>query len=85
MTNNDGLKRGLRAGFRHLVWLRIIRRIAPGTVGSLAAILIAWPLSRIGFGRLHFLILALRAPLPGDPGRRASWRRNRAEKTRKSW
>ncbi len=32
--------------------------IAPGTVGSLAAILIAWPLSRIGFSRLHFLILA---------------------------
>jgi phosphatidylglycerophosphatase A len=31
---------------------------APGTVGSLAAILIAWPLSRLGFGRLHFLILA---------------------------
>jgi phosphatidylglycerophosphatase A len=32
---------------------------APGTVGSLAAILIAWPLSRIGFSRLHFLILSL--------------------------
>jgi phosphatidylglycerophosphatase A len=32
--------------------------IAPGTVGSLAAILIAWPLSRIGFNRLHFLVLA---------------------------
>ena len=32
---------------------------APGTAGSLAAILIAWPLSRIGFNRLHFLILAL--------------------------
>ena len=31
---------------------------APGTVGSLAAIVIAWPLSRIGFSRLHFLILA---------------------------
>jgi phosphatidylglycerophosphatase A len=31
---------------------------APGTVGSLAAIVIAWPLSRLGFGRLHFLILA---------------------------
>ncbi len=31
---------------------------APGTVGSLAAILIAWPLSRVGFGRLHFPILA---------------------------
>jgi phosphatidylglycerophosphatase A len=35
---------------------------APGTVGSLAAILIAWPLSRLGFGRLQFLILAF-APL----------------------
>jgi phosphatidylglycerophosphatase A len=33
--------------------------IAPGTVGSLAAILIAWPLSLLGFGRLHFLVLAL--------------------------
>ena len=32
--------------------------IAPGTVGSLAAILLAWPLSRLGFGRVHFLILA---------------------------
>jgi phosphatidylglycerophosphatase A len=32
--------------------------IAPGTVGSLAAILIAWPLSHIGFDRLHFLVLA---------------------------
>lgn len=32
---------------------------APGTVGSLAAIVIAWPLSRFGFGRLHFLILSL--------------------------
>jgi phosphatidylglycerophosphatase A len=32
---------------------------APGTVGSLAAILIAWPLSRVGFGPLHFAILAL--------------------------
>jgi phosphatidylglycerophosphatase A len=31
---------------------------APGTVASLAAIVIAWPLSRLGFGRLHFLILA---------------------------
>jgi phosphatidylglycerophosphatase A len=33
-------------------------RIAPGTVGSLAAILLAWPLSRFGFGRIHFLVLA---------------------------
>lgn len=31
--------------------------IAPGTAGSLAAILIAWPLSLLGFGRLQFLIL----------------------------
>lgn len=32
---------------------------APGTVGSLAAILIAWPLSRAGFGPVHFVILTL--------------------------
>jgi phosphatidylglycerophosphatase A len=32
---------------------------APGTAGSLAAILIAWPLTLLGFGRLHFLVLAL--------------------------
>lgn len=32
--------------------------IAPGTVGSLAALLIAWPLSQLGFARLHFLVLA---------------------------
>ena len=32
---------------------------APGTVGSLAAILIAWPLSRIGFGPVQFAILTL--------------------------
>jgi phosphatidylglycerophosphatase A len=32
--------------------------IAPGTAGSLAAIVIAWLLSRIGFTSLHFLILA---------------------------
>lgn len=32
---------------------------APGTAGSLAAILIAMLLARVGFGRLHFLILAL--------------------------
>ena len=50
-------------------------RFAPGTVGSLAAIVIAWPLSRIGFGRLHFLILAVRAALPGDPRRQHSGRR----------
>jgi phosphatidylglycerophosphatase A len=32
----------------------------PGTAGSLAAILIAWPLSaRAGFGPWHFLILSL--------------------------
>ncbi len=34
-------------------------RFAPGTVGSLAAVVIAWPLSRLGFGRLQFLILAV--------------------------
>jgi phosphatidylglycerophosphatase A len=33
-------------------------RTAPGTVGSLAAIVLAWLLSRIGFSRLHFLLLA---------------------------
>ena len=32
---------------------------APGTVGSLAAILIAWPLARAGFGGAHFAVLAL--------------------------
>jgi phosphatidylglycerophosphatase A len=32
---------------------------APGTVGSLGAIAVAWPLSRIGFGRVHFLLMAL--------------------------
>ena len=32
---------------------------APGTVGSLAAILIAWPLARVGFTNWHFLILTL--------------------------
>jgi phosphatidylglycerophosphatase A len=31
---------------------------APGTAGSLAAILIAWPLTLLGFGRIHFLVLA---------------------------
>ena len=36
-----------------------LSQIAPGTVGSLAAVLLAWPLSRIGFGRVHFLVLAL--------------------------
>jgi phosphatidylglycerophosphatase A len=35
-----------------------LSRIAPGTIGSLAAILLAWPLSRVGFGQLQFLILA---------------------------
>jgi phosphatidylglycerophosphatase A len=33
-------------------------RFAPGTVGSFAAIVIAWPLARAGFGRVHFLVLA---------------------------
>lgn len=32
---------------------------APGTVGSLAAIVIALLLSRAGFSRLHFFVLAL--------------------------
>jgi phosphatidylglycerophosphatase A len=30
---------------------------APGTVGSLEALLIAWPLAWLGFGRIHFLLL----------------------------
>ena len=38
---------------------------APGTVGSLAAIVIAWPLSRAGFGPLHFLALSLLLLYPG--------------------
>lgn len=38
---------------------------APGTAGSLAAILIAWPLARLGFGNLHFLILSLVLLYPG--------------------
>ncbi|HVV44628.1 MAG TPA: phosphatidylglycerophosphatase A [Bryobacteraceae bacterium] len=32
-------------------------RVAPGTVGSLAAAVLAWPLARVGFGRLQFLVL----------------------------
>lgn len=32
--------------------------VAPGTVGSLAAVAIAWPLSRAGFGPVEFLILS---------------------------
>ncbi|HEX4277570.1 MAG TPA: phosphatidylglycerophosphatase A [Bryobacteraceae bacterium] len=32
---------------------------APGTVGSLAAIALAWLFSRAGFGRLQFLILSM--------------------------
>jgi phosphatidylglycerophosphatase A len=48
--------------------------VAPGTVGSLAAVLIAWPLSRFGFGRIHFLILAfaLLYPAIGAASRVAS-------------
>lgn len=34
-------------------------RVAPGTVGSLAAILVAWLLSRIGFTAVHFLVFSL--------------------------
>jgi phosphatidylglycerophosphatase A len=36
----------------------------PGTAGSLAAIAIAWPLSRIGFGSLAFLTLSFAALYP---------------------
>jgi phosphatidylglycerophosphatase A len=32
--------------------------VAPGTVGSAAAIGIAWLLARAGFGNLHFLVLS---------------------------
>src|SRR4051812_1523286 len=38
--------------------------IAPGTVGSLAAVLLAWPLSLIGFNNLGFLFLSLLALYP---------------------
>jgi phosphatidylglycerophosphatase A len=37
---------------------------APGTVGALAAILIAWPLMLAGFGRWSFLVLSLAALYP---------------------
>ncbi len=36
-----------------------LSRFAPGTVGSLGAIVVAWPLSLIGFGNVHFLVLAV--------------------------
>ena len=32
--------------------------VAPGTIGSAAAIAIAWPLAQAGFGNLHFLVLS---------------------------
>jgi phosphatidylglycerophosphatase A len=32
--------------------------VAPGTIGSAAAIGIAWLLARAGFGNLHFLVLS---------------------------
>ena len=39
--------------------------VAQGTAGSLAALAIAWPLWRFaGFGRWHFLILAILATAP---------------------
>ena len=39
--------------------------VAPGTVGSLAALVIAWPLWRFAaFGPWHFLILAILATTP---------------------
>jgi phosphatidylglycerophosphatase A len=38
---------------------------APGTVGSLAAILIAWPLWLLGFGRFSFAALAIAGLWPG--------------------
>ena len=37
---------------------------APGTVGSVAAILIAWPLSGLGFNNVGFAALSLAALLP---------------------
>lgn len=38
---------------------------APGTVGSLAAIAIAWPLALAGFRNIHFLVLSLVFLYPG--------------------
>jgi phosphatidylglycerophosphatase A len=38
--------------------------LAPGTVGSVAAIAIAWPLAGIGLNNLGFLILSLAALYP---------------------
>jgi phosphatidylglycerophosphatase A len=37
---------------------------APGTVGAVAAILLAWPLSRFGMNRVGFLLLSLTALYP---------------------
>jgi phosphatidylglycerophosphatase A len=37
----------------------------PGTAGSLAAVLIAWPLARAGFGQWQFLLLSLVMLGPG--------------------
>ena len=37
---------------------------APGTVGALGAIVVAWPLAELGFSRLGFLILSLVALYP---------------------
>jgi phosphatidylglycerophosphatase A len=37
----------------------------PGTAGSLAAVIIAWPLMRAGFGPWHFLALSLVFLYPG--------------------
>jgi phosphatidylglycerophosphatase A len=52
--------RAKRAAWLFATWFGCGRAPkAPGTVGSLAAIVIAWGLSRIGFTRLYFLILAL--------------------------
>jgi phosphatidylglycerophosphatase A len=36
-----------------------LSRFAPGTVGSLGAIAVAWPLSLFGFGSVHFLVLSV--------------------------
>jgi phosphatidylglycerophosphatase A len=61
MTNKaDAPERRMSLAWVLATWFGCgLSRIAPGTVGSLAAVLIAWPLSRIGFGPLYFLILSL--------------------------
>jgi phosphatidylglycerophosphatase A len=64
MTSNSASKVGIIIARNKPAWIFAtwfgcgLSPVAPGTVGSLAAILLAWPLSRIGFGSIHFLVLA---------------------------